>query len=354
MQNLLIPDRNHYSIPRIILGALAKNEINKLARYILGQEPTDEFLRNLQKATGGNPLFIVETLNSLMISSNNAALIQQSDIPLAENLFLIIREKEKSLSDPAREVLLAAAVCGMEFRYEILEHMHFCEPALLVRCLEELEEKRFIQPTSSFDSIGQYSFIHSLIRDSIISRLSQARQCQLHKQIAEAMSLRKGVMQNRQASIIARHFEAADKPISAFKYWVKAGQYARGLFSINETYSAFEKANGIRLNFGQSIPEEDLYELYSEWGDMAYNVMDLPMMNECYAAMYEAGEQNNDLLLIGAGLSGIALPAVFNLEIDRALVLLEQSIHILSETKIYTNKFWLAAGWNCPFHGTAK
>jgi tetratricopeptide (TPR) repeat protein len=332
ISNILLPESHQFTIPRITLGALSKNETGELARIILGDRPSEAFIQKLLKATGGNPLFITETLQSILDSPENLIAEKQENIPLAESVTAIILEKEENLSEIARDVLSAAAMCGMEFRYDILDQMRFCEPVELIHSLEELEEKRFIVPISSSGSAGLYSFIHSLIRDSLISRLSQARQCRLHEQIAKAMSTLKGTQNNRLANIIARHYESAGKPIHAFQYWVKAGQYARGLFSIQETFNAFEKADRIRRDFGQSIADDDLYDLYSEWGDLAYNVMDISAMDECYSAMYSAGEQTDNSMLIGAALSGKALPAILSFEVEKAMVLLEQSIQILDRT----------------------
>ncbi len=142
----------------------------------------------------------------------------------------------------------------------------------------------------------------------------------------------RGLQANRQARTIARHFEIASKPILAFPFWIKAGQYARGLFSTSEAYSAYHHANTIQINHNQTIPEEDLYDLFFDWGDLAYSLMDIPALEECYTAMYESGIETNSQLLIGAGLSGLALPAFFKLELEKALVFMEQSISTLDRT----------------------
>jgi len=332
IHDILMVDKNHSVFPRINMSPLSRDDISTLAQNILNQEPTGNFVAKLQKATGGNPLFIIETLHALQISSTNAAIFAQDNIPLAESLTSVFVEKERNLSDDAREVLSVAAICGLEFQYDILDHSSLFESADLVRCLEELEEKRFIRPLKSGSILGQYSFIHSLLRDSLLSRLSPARQCYLHEIIAQAIIASKGSQNNRLASIIARHFEAAGKPVLAFQYWIKAGLYARSLYSIQEAYNAFGMADRIKIENEQDIPEEDLYELYANWCDLAYSIMDITSLQECSYAMYETGEKLHDDLLTGAGLSGLALSAIFKIEIDKALAYLGQSIQLLSKT----------------------
>ncbi|NMB55176.1 MAG: AAA family ATPase [Leptolinea sp.] len=319
------------SVPRINLGPFSRSETAELCSNILGKSVSESLTERLYKATGGNPLYIVETLNAIRMS-NAGGDINQEDIPLADSLSAIILEKEKSLSNSAREVLYVAAVCGMEFQIDVLEQIHLYDSSILIRCLEELEEKHFIHPIKTAGNLLQYSFNQSLIHNSIINRLSYARLHFLHEQIAKAMSVLKGTLSNRQASIIARHYDAAGKPLQAFQFWIKAGIYARSLFSIHEAFNAYQRANGICLEHGMEIPIKQLYELYSEWGDLAYNIMDMTALDECYSAMYEIGTRTNDPLLIGAGLSGLALPAVSNLEGEKAMVMLEQSIQMLDKS----------------------
>jgi DNA-binding SARP family transcriptional activator len=333
IQEQFFVNQQHFPITRIDLDFMDREEIAELVRYTLGQTPTEAFLQRISEATGGNPLFIIETINALLISTSDYSTIQdQSDLPLANSISLIVKEKEANISEAARRVLSIAAICGMKFQIEVLELIEGVDPDDLVRSLEELEDQRLIQPVLKPGLPGWYSFVHSLIREAVTSRLSHARQCLLHNQIATAMSASQSHISKQQASVIARHYEEAGRPLPAFRNWVKAGQYARGLFATFEAYAAFRHADSIRSRMESALSEDDLYSLYSEWGDLAYTVMDLPTLTECYTAMHSAGEQKKSSLLIGAGLSGLAVPAALSLDIERALVLLEQSIAVLSQT----------------------
>jgi tetratricopeptide (TPR) repeat protein len=154
----------------------------------------------------------------------------------------------------------------------------------------------------------------------------------LNEKIALAKIKLRGAQTKRQASIIARHFEIAGKPLMAFQYWIKAAQYARELFSKEEASNAFSRATQISIDHSLSISEEDLYTLFLEWGDMAFNLMDLPSLDECYSGMYEAGVQTNSQMLMGAGMNGLGLSAFFSMDLEKALFLLDQSIQILDKT----------------------
>jgi DNA-binding SARP family transcriptional activator len=352
---MLESPKEHPTIPRIDINPFSLNETGLMSEQILGWEPGQEFVQKLYRSTGGNPLLIHETLHSILESVDDRSAIDENNIRFFDNLTTIIEEKEEILDATSKEILSAAAICGMDFQYDILDYLNICSKEVLVEVLEDLEAKQFIHSQKGLETPGKYSFNHSFFRDSLVTRVSPARQCFLNEKIALAKIKLRGSQTKRQASIIARHFEIAGKPIMAFQYWIKAAQYARELYSKEEASNAFSRANQIRLDHVQSITEEDLYTLYSEWGDMAYNLMDLPSLSECFTNMYEAGLQINSQLLLGVGLSGMGLSNLYKSEIERALVFLEEGIQIINKTDNQLEKircrYWFAmtlsiAGFN--------
>lgn len=352
---LISDDVRHKFIPRIELKPFTLQETGMMARHILGKDPDQIFLKELQTASGGNPLIIRETLASFQEFEEEPLSFDQNKIRITEKITSIFEEKEKMLDSLSNEILGAAAVCGMEFQYDIIEYLNICPPKDLVRILEELESKQFIHSLSASEGIGRYSFNHSIFRDLLLTHLSPARLCYLNEQIARAKIKLRGNQSRRQASTIARHFEMGGKPHEAFQYWIKAAQSARELFSRDEANFAFSQANQIRLEFGELISEDDLYALFSEWGEMAYNVMDLPSLSVCFANMHEAGLQINSHLLIGVGLCGMGLSSFYKSEIERALIFFEEGIQIINKTDNLLEKikcrYWFAmtlstAGFN--------
>ena len=343
---LIRDDERHKFIPRIEIKPFILQETGLMARNILGKDPDQAFIKRLQTATGGNPLLLRETLTSILEAEENNSSFDINNIQISEKLTSIIEEKEETLDSLSKNILGAAAVCGMEFQYDVLEFLNICPDKDLVRILEELESRQFIHSLSSSEGIGRYSFNHSFFRDSLLTHISPARLCYLNEQIARAKIKLRGNQSRRQASTIARHFEMGGKPLEAFHYWIKAAQSARELFSREEANFAFSRANQIRLEFGELFSEDDLYSMFSEWGDMAYNVMDLSSLNECYESMHKAGLQINSNLLIGVGLSGLGLSTFYKSDLEKALVLLEEGTQIINKTDNQLEKircrYWFA------------
>lgn len=331
--NLLVKnDEKNPIISRIEINSFSLEDTGIMAAQIFGRNFQHDFVQKLHRATGGNPLLIRESLIAILDSVDDRNTIVDSEIQFSENLTSIFQKKEENLEPFSWEVLSAAAVCGMDFQYEILESLNLCSPKELVRVLEVLENKQFIHSRKNFDTVGKYSFHHSFLRDSLLARLSPARQCYLHEQVALAKIKQKGLQVKRQASVIARHFELAGKPVLAFPYWIKAGQYARDLFSKEEAFAAYRKSNQICREFTQDIPESDLYELFQEWGDLAFNLMDIAVMFECFTSMYETGMQIGSDLLIGAGQNGLGFTAFYDTDFEKGLILLEESIPYLDKS----------------------
>lgn len=319
-------------ITRIELGLLNSSEVREMTRYLMGQTPIEDFLERLMEATGGNPLFIIETINALLASTGDKSSVQdEKKLPVASSIANIVGEMLEMISPQSKQVLYSAAMCGVEFQIEVLELMEDMDSFTLVQCLEELEENHWVKPIANSNP-GKYTFVHNLIRDAVASRISHARQCLLHNQIASAMSASQSHLSKGQSSVIARHFEEAGRPLPAFRNWVLAGIHARSLYATSEAYTAFHRADSIRSRLEAALSESDIYQLYSEWGSLAYTIADVSSMVECYTAMVSAGEQKNSALLKGAGFSGLGLAAVLQFDIGKSLVLLEQSRLILENT----------------------
>lgn len=328
----LISEKHHHFLSRISLKSLNQLETGFLISQVLTQEPTQEFIQRFHKATGGNPFFIVETIQYLVNLFGSDLSNFRDPIPLADNLSEILEERVRALDPKTLEVLSAGAGCGLDFQFDILAHLQICKPESLVQALEELETQGFIHPVKTIGISGQYAFHHSLIRDLILKQISPAREILLNEKLGEALISLRGPQINRLSGTVARHFEKAGKAVRAFSFWIKAALYARGLFSKDEALGAFEKANAIRMEHFHNIPESDLYSLFHEWGNFAYSLTDTIEMEKCYSAMYETGMEINSPLLTGAGLSGLGLVAFYKFEIDKSQTLLNQSQLILDKT----------------------
>ena len=87
---------------------------------------------------------------------------------------------------------------------EIAEEL---EPAIAAQVIHE-----------SPAAVGQYSFAHALIRETIYEQISLTRRAQLHRRIGEAIEGALGDAAQQRAGSLAYHFSAAGDVRKAYEY----------------------------------------------------------------------------------------------------------------------------------------
>ncbi len=138
-----------------------------------GVDPAD-----LHARTGGNPLFISESIQLLTDGS-------RPDTPL-RSVGEVIRERLAPLPADCREALEVASVLGRDFEYPPLAAALAISPAAAVAALDPAVNARLIGPVG--DRAGAYRFVHTLIRDAVEEQLASSRRAGLHARAFAAES----------------------------------------------------------------------------------------------------------------------------------------------------------------------
>jgi len=176
---LLDSYRGSPAFRQVALEPLGEAEIFDLTRSALGQTPPPDLVRRLAQDTGGNPLFLLETLRAILDLSLEADLGRvASAVPLAGSLHALARGRLKNLGPEARQVLLVAAVLGNEFDPWIIQRASRLEAEVVVQALEELERVHLVR---SVGGEQKFAFIHGKLREALLMELSPARR-QLYRQ----------------------------------------------------------------------------------------------------------------------------------------------------------------------------
>ncbi len=137
-----------------------------------GVDPAD-----LHARTGGNPLFISESIQLLTDGS-------RPDAPL-RSVGEVIRERLAPLPPGCREALEVASVLGRDFEYPPLAAALQVSPAAAVAALDPAVNARLIGPAG--DRAGAYRFVHTLIRDAVEEQLTPSRRAGLHARAFAAL-----------------------------------------------------------------------------------------------------------------------------------------------------------------------
>jgi DNA-binding SARP family transcriptional activator len=377
--------RSFRASPRFIeiqLERLDEHEVSDLAWFVLGVMPPPEFTGRLKRETGGNPLFILETLRAMLeqqIFPDPSKLDAEITIPLTERIHKLVSGRLQTLSPIARVVLEAGAILGFEFRTRWIERMELSSldehligesyslEEKIVQGIEELEHRFLIEKLTGEGGYIRYRFMHDKIREIVIAEISPARRQLLHRRAAQALEMYPGVPSARGtitgwdtpagelAAVLAKHYEDGDEPLQAYRYWILAGERAVQLFSSIDASRAFLRAEENLVRCKLSCSNEDIYRLYRSWGEMAFALNDAQVLQSLGTRLLSIGKERQSPLLIGTGYVRLANACFCNAQnadgldwVNRAIESLEIAGHLyqLAEARILRGAILYMEGKN--------
>ncbi|MCW4355620.1 AAA family ATPase [Hoyosella sp. YIM 151337] len=139
----------------IALTGLAATEIRGLVSALTGAEPGDAVVGDLERRSGGNPLYVEQ-----LVQLGDAA---QASTELPANLRDAARRRVDSLPGPVSALLVDAAVLGPRFSRSLLSQIHYAPPAEVHHMIESAVQAGILVSYSR----GEYGFAHELVRDAL-------------------------------------------------------------------------------------------------------------------------------------------------------------------------------------------
>lgn len=315
----------------VALDPLNVEEVTELTRAALGTTAPPEFVQKLIRNTGGNPLFLLETLRAaleLTVDLDQAS--STGNLPIASSIHSLIRERIHKLSAQTSQVIGTAAVIGSQFDFNILHKAANLGEDAVIQALEELDRLRFIRPIHAAGGlVNEYTFVDEMIREVVQLEMSPARKHVLHRRVAKAIEESLGPQANQKAALLARHYEEAGDLQPAFDFWVLAAQRARQLYSQPEATTAFKRAEHILQTLDVSLGDERVYQLYAEWAQVAYEMNDRTTFEKIQQVMLRLGEQRQSPLMMGSAFSGMGFLSLLHGQFEEGLAYIERALPYL-------------------------
>jgi class 3 adenylate cyclase len=245
--------RGHVSV--VLLGGLDAAETAELAESVAGVALDAADVARLHARTGGNPLFIGETVRAIVdegaVGADGRLAFGGADRPVVPiTLRALLGSRIDALSADARTILRVAAVLGMTFRESSIDDV-LSEPAD-AGVYEVLADAAMIVPT---DAEGGWRFCHPLIHDAAYSSLLASDRRVLHTAVADRIEASDP---DGPIGRVARH-RAAAGDARAVPLLVRAGEQALQLGAAAEAARYFETAAGL-----SSGPEAEALRLRAE------------------------------------------------------------------------------------------
>lgn len=206
--------------------------------------------------TGGQPLYVIETLKVLIdrgVLAPEADPARPAQLRLAADLNTvrglvpptvrdIIRARRALLSPDAQALLAAAAVLGHSFSFEQVRAVAgLAEPAGLAALDQALEHRLLVERAEALGSqhdASRYMFSHDKIRDVVYTEAGDPRRRIYHRRAFQALA-------QAPASERAHHALAGGLLEAAYTDSIAAGDEALRLFAVEDAIGAYEQARSL-------------------------------------------------------------------------------------------------------------
>lgn len=204
--------------PRLSLQLLTLDEIRELVASLglAGVHP-DTWAPALLQRTGGNPLFLLQTLTAAFEAGHLHDGLQPAGAPVLApvqpSLALLLAARLERLSVPARSIARLACVAGPDFTLALACELLEATPAALADAWLELQSAQVMHDER---------FVHDLIREAALSITPPEVRTLIHAQVARALS-RVDAAPGR----VAEHWDAAGRWPEAAQAYEQAAAQAR-------------------------------------------------------------------------------------------------------------------------------
>jgi len=199
------------------VGALTKKAAERLVRAVLGEEIAPEIVARVVERAGGNAFYLEELIRAISQGKGDA---------LPPTVVAIVQSRLETLETPVRRVLRAGSVFGEVFWRGAVQALIGGEDAgLELRgALAELVEREVIaaRGQGAFPDEDEYIFRHAFLREAAYAMLTPDDRTLGH-QLAAKWLAKAG---EREAMVIADHFERGGEPASAIEWYARAAEQA--------------------------------------------------------------------------------------------------------------------------------
>jgi tetratricopeptide (TPR) repeat protein len=234
----------------INLSRLNEPETYRFCRELLAGQIDQQLGQTLYNLTEGSPFFIRE----LVLTLKQSGKLKQQDgywfLPSSSHLAIpasvreIVGLRLEHLNPETYRLAGLAAVIGRTFSHNLLRASAQCNDTTLLDLLDNLLQTFVIEETET-----GYRFYHAIIRQVIYDELTTHRRAWLHGQVARALEQLTPHQLDEQAAILVYHFERAGQSEVAFRYLIRAGDWARATFATREALNFYNKALNLRRQY---------------------------------------------------------------------------------------------------------
>lgn len=254
---------------RIVLRGLTEQDVARFIEMTAGIKPTENLVRTVFQQTEGNPFFLNEIVRLLVVEGQleRPQVTTASGVRIPEGVREVIARRLDRLSDECNRILTVACVIGREFSLDALEPLSDISGDQLLELLDEATAARVIHELPQ--AVGQYSFVHALIRETLYDEISTARRVRFHRRIGETLEKLYGNSPDSHLTELAYHFFQAAPAGDSYKaidYAVRAAKRAISQLAYEEAAGQYERARAV-IELQEDVDEARRGEMSLALGD---------------------------------------------------------------------------------------
>lgn len=281
---LALADLEKAGALRLGLVGLDETELAELVRdkkapSLLEGRPdaaADELVARLAQQTAGHPLYATQLLR-YWDETGDAPSAPGEGVP--RQLRDVVWSRVNALGPDATNVLMAAAVLGLEFDESVLVKMVDVDEPVVVSALDAATHGGLLVGLD--DRARAARFVHSLVANALYSDLGGPRRARLHRRAAEALTGRRDVAGSSGLVALARHCAHGGMPDEAQRWFTAAGDAAFDGLSAGEAARHYQAALVLVESGGR--PDAERADLLVRLGEADAARVLLPLM-EPFAA----------------------------------------------------------------------
>ncbi|MFO7650508.1 MAG: sigma 54-interacting transcriptional regulator [bacterium] len=256
------------SFRHVTVPPMETADVKALTVSLLGEVTyVDKLVEWLASVTGGNPLFVIETVHALIekgiVTQRGTRWVLGLDELAAyrapATVTDVVRRRLEKLSDEEVEILRVGAAAAGPFTLEFLRAVLGIEEKTLFSAIGRLKALGLLR---SYASEGEgYFILASKILEAVLTEgQSAAQRRDSHRRVALALELLYPERQDRLVFDLAHHYAQAGISDRAYSYSLKAGARAREFQLWEQALAFYEAALGLPAQIPSPREKAELIE----------------------------------------------------------------------------------------------
>ena len=280
------------------LAGLDRPGVASLLERITGRVPTLELVSEVKRTTEGNPFFVAEVARLMAAEGRRGAEAVPGEV------HVLIRRRLEGVAPPVRKVLEGAAVLGQEFELSVLRRLVDADQDGVLDALAHAADLGVVEEVA----LGRWSFVHSLLRESLYAQVEPATTASLHRRAGEVLAELVGEGSDAPLAQLAHHFVAAGPAVDtvrAVAYSTDAGDSAMAVLAYEEAARWYRHA----LDALSHLPgptERQRYDLLMACAGAEWRSSGFGQARETYREAVRVAEALGDGELIGRAALGFS------------------------------------------------